>query len=428
MPTYIVTQGDTFDLISRKVYGEQSQANLIRRSNPGIFEPLSPGTAINTPTDPSIPTDQPQELSSNNPSQVTISVGRLVTVNETGLGAHFDKLVFMTEAFTIWESVTITRTLDSLSTLALTAPFDPNNEKMQEFFRPFTFNEITVSVGGNKIFVGNIVNIIPQLSENRSTVTISAYSRPGIMADCTQPTSDYPLSWEQYTLKEIADVLSASFGVGVQFNEAPGDVFESVSNKANTTALAFLQDLAKQRNLVIGDTTDGLLLFHRSVNVGSPVARLEQGSAPLLTVTPQLNAQQSFSSVTGVGTTEPGDPSESFTVQTGIPGGRYHTFIVNDSLNTSLEEAVNAKAGRMFGNMIKYMCTVPTWFTANNELWRPNTTLKLLAPNAMVYQEYEFIIRRVELHRTSESETASLELVLPGSFSGEVPGILPWDS
>lgn len=427
MPTYVVREGDTFDVVSRNVYGEQSKVNLIRRSNPGIGEPLSQGTILNVPVDPNAPTNQPQQLTSNDPAQVSISVKSFVTINKTTLGTFFDESVVTTTEFPSWESVTIKRSLDSLSTIAIVAPFDPTNDALRKFFRPFTFREITVSVGGNTLFVGTIVDILPRLDETRSIVEVTAYSLPGVMNDCQQPSSDYPLTWEGFNLQQIADDVSAAFGVRVIFDDDPGDIFETITNKPTTKALQFLQDLAKQRNLVIGDTREGELLFHKSVQTGSPVARIEQGNSPLVSVTPQFNAQQTFTAVTGINPVTPGVDGEPFTVQTGILGGRYHTYAVKDTENTSLKEAVDAKVGRMYGNMATYKLKVPTWFDPFGTLWSPNRTIKVLAPNAMIYNEYEFIIRSVELQRSAESEAASLDLVLPGSFSGEIPVSLPWE-
>lgn len=415
MSSYVVIDGDTFDLIARKLFGEQSRASLIRASNPGIVEPLAQATLLNIPADPNAPKNLTQQLTSNNPAQVSVVV-------KTVEDGHV-----ITKEFTFWQSISIKRQLDSLSTIALTAPFNADDEDMQKFFRPFTFQEITVSVGGNTLFVGTIVNITPRLTENTSIVEITAYSLPGIMSDCQQPASDFPLAWEQYTLKEIADDISAVFGIRTVFDDEGGDVFQAVTSSPEATALSFLTDLAKQRNLVIGDTRDGQLRFQKSTETGFPRARLSQGNSPLVSVTPQFNAQNTFSTVTGINTITPGVEGDSFTVQTGILGGRYHTFKVKDTLNTSLEVPVNAKVGRMYGNMASFNCNLATWFDPFGSLWEPNTTVTLFAPNAMVYTEYEFIIRSVELQRTADSEAARLDLVLPGAFSGEIPASLPWE-
>jgi len=70
---------------------------------------------------------------------------------------------------------------------------------------------------------------------------------------------------------------------------------------------------------------------------------------------------------------------------------------------------------------------VATWYDPNNKLWEPNTTIKILAPGAMIYKEYEFLIRSIEFKTTKTEKTATIILSIPGSFSGEIPEALPWD-
>jgi prophage tail gpP-like protein len=81
----------------------------------------------------------------------------------------------------------------------------------------------------------------------------------------------------------------------------------------------------------------------------------------------------------------------------------------------------------MFGNMVAYSVKVATWRDPSGNLWEPNTIVSLDAPDAMVYRPYDFVIRGVEFERDSRKEHATLDLVMPGSFSGEIPEALPWD-
>ena len=81
----------------------------------------------------------------------------------------------------------------------------------------------------------------------------------------------------------------------------------------------------------------------------------------------------------------------------------------------------------MFGDMAAYSIRVATWRDPDGALWAPNTTITLLAPGAMVYKEYEFVIRAVEFEGNRAARVATLELVIPGSFSGKIPEVLPWD-
>jgi prophage tail gpP-like protein len=81
----------------------------------------------------------------------------------------------------------------------------------------------------------------------------------------------------------------------------------------------------------------------------------------------------------------------------------------------------------MFANAAAYTVDVATWRDPKGSLWKPNTTLTLFAPDAMVYSEYELLVRTVTLKQSKESTTATLGLVLPGVFSGEIPTALPWN-
>ena len=83
--------------------------------------------------------------------------------------------------------------------------------------------------------------------------------------------------------------------------------------------------------------------------------------------------------------------------------------------------------GRMFANAASYDIEVSTWRDSENRLWRPNTTIKLLAPGAMIYNNYEFIIRKVKFVRTTTKFVATLNLISPGTLSGKIPESLPWD-
>ncbi len=44
----------------------------------------------------------------------------------------------------------------------------------------------------------------------------------------------------------------------------------------------------------------------------------------------------------------------------------------------------------------------------------------------MIYRESELLIRNVHLQQSPDKVSASLDLVLPGAFSGEMPETLPW--
>jgi prophage tail gpP-like protein/phage tail protein X len=409
MTTYSVITGDTFESISRKKYGTEKEAARIARANPGVVEPLAAGTALTVPALPDAPQNVQQAAGSNTEDEVAILVDG--------------------KRFRFWDKVRITRAIDAMDTVEFGAPFDSEAPGFKDTFRPFSFKTVVITVGGTPLFTGTMVAVNPVIENGQKVVSVSGYSLPGVLNDCTSPASSFPLEYDNQGLREIATALAAPFGISVEFLADQGAVFERVASEPGKKVLAFLTELAKQRNLIISSSSRGKLVFLQSAESGQPVARLQQGSAPVLAVTPSFNPQEYYSHITGIEPVVVGLPGSQFTVKNPRLEGvvRPLTFNAPDTLDADVKAAVEAKAGRMFGNMASYSVRVATWRDPSGNLWEPNTTIKLLAPDAMIYSEYEFTIRSIEFSRDRTTETATLNLVIPGSFSGKIPESLPWD-
>ena len=408
---YRVIQGDTFDSIARKNYGTETRASEIQRANPGVSEPLTVGTTLVTPVDPSAPKDKLQAAPD-------------VSINEVAVKINGSR-------FRFWDSVNITRSIDTISTIEFGAPFDADSREFRDTFRPFSYQPLEVTIGGELLFTGTMVAVSPTLDNTKKTISASGYSLPGVLNDCTPPASAFPLEFNNQGIRDIATTLVSPFGVGVSFAEGveQGPVFERVACEPGKKVFSFLTELAKQRNLVISSTVRGELLFLQSADTGKPVAIFRQGESPVLSVLPTFNPQDYYSHITGIEPVVVGLKGSQFTDKNSILLGsiRPMTLTAPDTIDSDVREAVSAKASRMFGNMVSYSVVVDTWRDVKGALWEPNTTVKLQAKSAMIYNEYEFVIRGVNYERNANSETATLDLVIPGSFSGQIPEALPWD-
>lgn len=401
--------GDTFESIARKKYGVEIEAGRIARANPGAAEPLTAGVVLTIPPLPSAPSDKPSAPPAQNPDEVTISIDG--------------------ERFRFWDRVRVTRSMDSISTVEFGAPFEPDQQAFRDAFKPLSFKPVGISIGGTLQFSGTEVSINPSLENDRRVVSVGAYGLPGVLNDCTPSANAFPLEFNGQGLREVSSTLAGPFGLRVDFEANQGAIFERIALAPGKKVLPFLIDLAQQRNLVISDTPEGALLFRRSAAVGSPVARLVQGASPVLSVEPQFNPQAYYSHVTGISPIRVGYIGSKYTAKNELLSGAVRPFVftVGDTLDADTESAAKAKLSRMFANMASYDVSVNTWRDPQGELWQENTTLTLQAPGAMVYNEYEFIIRSVSFDKVGDAKTAVLNLVLPGAFSGEAPEALPWD-
>ena len=407
--TYKILEGDTFETVARKTLGVETAASQIASANPGVVEPLTPGTQINIPNLPEAPKDAPQQAISQNEDEVAVLID----------GVRFRR----------WSAIRIIRSLDAMDIVEFGAPFEQDLPGFREAFRPFSYKDITVTVGGTPLFTGTMVAVSPVLDSGRRSVEVSGYSKPGVLNDCTAPASAYPLEFDNLGIREIASKLLEPFGIAVELEGEQGAVFERVASSPSKKILAFLIELAQTRKLIVSSTSEGTLLFTKATEVGSPVAVFEQGASPVTGVSPFFSPQEYYSHITGVEPVITGLQGSQFTVKNPRLLGtvRPITFTVQDTQDADVKAAVEAKAARMFGGAVTYILGLNTWRDPSGELWTPNTTVKLTAPGVMIYSEYEFIIRSVEFSRMESSETAALTLVLPGAFSGEIPETMPWD-
>lgn len=413
MSDYLTRTGDTFAIISRKVYGVETESARIARANPGTVEPLLPGTRLVIPVLPSAPLNSPQLAPSVDPDEVAISIG----------GTRFR----------FWEGVRIIRAIDTIDMVEFGAPFDPDAPGFRDSFRPFSYQDVDITVGGQPLFTGTMVGVSPSLESDKRTIQVSAYALPGVLNDCTPPPPPEDAeSWQfdQQNLRQITKAICAPFGISFEFAASAGAPFEEVACDPGTKAMDFLADLAKKRNLVISNTERGALLFQKSIGKGKPVARLNPVSGgPCVSVIPAFSPQEYYSHITGISPVAVGAEGSQFTVKnprlTGVV--RPLTFKIPDTEDADTKQAVDAKTGRMLANMVSYTVQVTTWRDLAGNLWKPNTTLMLTAPGAMIYSEYEFLIRSVEFRRDAGAVGATLNLVLPEAFSDKIPERMPWD-
>lgn len=406
---YSVAPGDTFEIISRKEYGTENQSSLIAKANPGLSEPLTPGIVINLPNIPGLPKDRQTQAVASSPDETAILIKG--------------------KRFRFWDRVRITRSIDSMDTIDFGAPFDSETPEFKENFKPFSFDPIVTTVGGSPLFTGNMVSIIPVVDNNQKIISVSGYSLPGVLNDCTPPASSFPLEFNNQGLKQIATTLLSPFGLSVVFDIDQGSIFERVAIEPGQKILPFLSDLAKQRNIILSSNSDGALVFWRSIDSDSPIARFEQGRSPILSVSPSFSPQEYYSHITGIKPVSLGDSGSQFTVKNPKLEGvlRPFTFKVDDTSNPDIKTAVSSKSGRMFANVASYSIRVDTWRNPQGDLWKPNTIITLLAPDAMIYKEYEFLIRSVVFDLDGKSKAATLNLIMPGSFNGQIPDVLPWE-
>lgn len=352
------------------------------------------------------------------------------------------------KSFANWFDLEVTLSVDSFDQVSFSAPFEPARKEFRDIFRPFSYQPIELLLNGESLFDGTMLTPDPETSRDSRSVTVRCYATPGVLCDSTAPTGQgykgrrpkgaVKTQFSKMSLQAIAQQLCDPFDLDCEFRGDPGPKFDRVSIKFEEKIHDFLVPLAKQRGFVITNTEAGKVLFWKTISRGNPVVDFVEGVAPLTKVKANFSPQDYHSQISGYSPAKRGKPGGVATVlnpflgkllDSSAPINEYRPLSCkfDDTERADAPDSALAKMGRMFANLVNYTIDdLPTWRDPQGNLWNPNTILTLLAPGAMVYKQSELLIREARLRQSTDKLSASLNLVLPASFAGEIPETLPW--
>jgi prophage tail gpP-like protein len=418
-----VESGDTLGAISIRYLGSFSKWNKIVTANPQLSgrRKLADGSPVIYPGDilaipdedksaiPPAPQTQTVELS-NSEQDISIVIGGYKFLGFTGYELNFG--------------------YDSFDTFSFTAPFDIASKAIADVIQPFTFKNCEVYYNGKLKMKGTLLTPDPELTGEAKEITLQGYPLCGILNDCTVPLAQYPAEYAGLDIKQIAGPICDAYGIKVLFDGDTGGTFEKVSVEPTEKVLNFLVKLSKQRNLLFTNDANGRLLFF-SPKDERPFAAFEEGKTPLLSIKPKFNAQAFYSHIIGFSKADANHEADQYVyenkylTQKGIT--RCQTIIADDADEGSLEAAVKAYAGRMFADCVSYELECEGHVNQDKEVFKKGMTVCVKAPGAMIRRETNFVARNIKMKRTIEGKTTSMTLVLPGSWSGNIPEVLPWE-
>lgn len=330
--------------------------------------------------------------------------------------------------FEYWTRVAIERNLDSVDTFTLEAPLDVSRTDFADAMAPFSFARVKVLVGSDLLFTGTKVATLPQRTADSSTISISGYSLPGVLMDCSVASDSYPVEYSSMTLTKIASKVADPFGISVSGSDG-GAAFTQVSLSKGEKIFQFLTKLCAKRQVVLGSTQAGDLEIRQPDGSGTVAAVLTEGEQPLQYVRPQFGEQDYYSQITGMSPTIVGIDGASYTVKNPIAADIYRPLVIDtpDVTDGELKALVNAKMGRMLAASVSYEVGLVDWVRPDGSLWEPGDIVKVEAPSALLPSAVKFEVRSVRFERDDERLSCALTLTLPGALAGVLPTEAPWD-
>ncbi|MDR3325113.1 MAG: hypothetical protein LBS82_03880 [Spirochaetaceae bacterium] len=346
-------------------------------------------------------------------------------------GEQDASIVIDGKKFTGWTGYEIALAYDTLDTFSFIAPYDRYNAELLEAIMPFAFKSCDVFYHDNLVFKGTLLTPDPELAAESSEIALQGYPLCGVLNDCMAPPAKYPLQCAGINMKGVAEAACEFYNIPVLFDGEMGADFTEVSIEPTDKILDFLSKLSKQRDLLFTNTEKGELLFFKAKQEKA-FASFVEGKPPLTSIKPKFDAQQFYSHITGYNKTDAEYPTVSYTYENKYlinKGVLRHLAITIDDAETSsdVESAVKSYAGRMFADCVSFELECEGHVNEKNELFQKGMTVCVNAPSVMLVNDTHFIARDVKLKRTTEGKTSTMTLVLPGSYTGEIPEALPWE-
>lgn len=420
-----VQQGDTLSAIAVRYLGSSSKWPKIIEANPQLAnrkKAIDGSPLIYPGDDLIIPQDETTAPSAASSPTETIALSD----SEKDVSIKVDGKEYT--GFTGYE---LNLNYDSFDTFSFSAPYTAAMIELKSAIVPFAFKPCDVFYDGILVFRGTLLTPDPELSDKSGEITLQGYPLCGVLNDCMLPPTKYPLECLGLTIKGIADAACAPYSIPVIYDGDIGPEFTEVSIEPTDRIIDFLTKLAQQRNLLFTNTEKGALRFFIAKKEKTFVSFTE-GKLPLMSIKPKFSPQGFYSHITGFSKTQEEHPSYSYTYENKylISKGiiRHHSVVIDDAENTSdLENSVRSYAGRMFADAVSYELECEEHRNADGQLFKKGMAVCVHAPSAMITRETNFIARNIKLARTTEGKTSSLTLVLPGSYTGELPEVYPWE-
>tara|TARA_R110000824_G_scaffold34903_6_gene110149 strand:- start:816 stop:1838 length:1023 start_codon:yes stop_codon:yes gene_type:complete len=308
------------------------------------------------------------------------------------------------------------------STFSFKARFNPDNLEHQKIFRPLSYNEIQIfSNDNNLLLTGTIVNNSFSSSQNPELVSLSGYSKSGILQDVSIPLSVYPLEKNNQSLSQISSQMIKPFNIGQIIDPSAANElsfnYEKVVANVSDTVAGFLSKLAAQRNVIIGHTTKGDLYYFKAFTNSKSVRAYTTKN--VLSSSIRIDGQGFHRSISVL--RQPSDTNDGASTVDSIT----NTIVLSDrkvikTLSSGEDTDTSKAANNVLAAELKSL-------QVSIELPRIDYDLKcgqivnFQNRELFIYKSQRFVVNTITYNEDSGSDTMSISLLLPEAFSGENP-------
>jgi prophage tail gpP-like protein len=268
----------------------------------------------------------------------------------------------------------------------------------------------------NEIVNGIILNQSNKVSPKSELITVSGYSKCGILEDINIPTSLYPLQSDKLSLKQITDKLLSEFDIQYIADASITSEFNKVYRKNNANVSQSIKDyissLASQRGIILTHTGDGKLHFTK-LNISSLVSvkTFRQGSPGIMAMSLDVPGQSLHSEITVMkqASSDNPDAGEKYILNPYVSIYRPKVVTLNSGDIFDLQKAAR---NELSNELSQIKLTINTLFKVY-----PGNLITIIAPGLRVNNAADFFVEEVSVKGSTTSVQYTLSCVLKDVYT-----------
>jgi prophage tail gpP-like protein len=331
-------------------------------------------------------------------------------------------------------SSSITVAMDNASdAFECSIPWLPGEDpELDELIKPRSFTPATAKINDELLVRGLLFIRSPNLGNDGSTLDMQFFSQTKNIIDCQAKP---PYEFQNKSLISIANELAQPFGIQA-FSEDDGEASELFDREAiepTETIFIFLNNLARQRGILLSNTVDGDILFLKAKTTGTPVASITEGDLQGgnvetgQTFSASFDDTKTFQIYRALGETPLSflEPVNATAINSNIKIARRRSFTATDETKGGIEKAADWEKNTSLADSLTIPFPVTTWYDKNGELWKTNSLVTVTSPTIFVPKGFNFMIRSIQFIQDGAGDTAVLNLIPPQLYTKEdIPE--PW--
>jgi prophage tail gpP-like protein len=319
------------------------------------------------------------------------------------------------------------------STFQFSFYFDSNNPDHKELACVSHYHDCIVEHNDEVLVTGFALNQTFTYKSGKTLATISGYSKTGFLNDCNIPTENFPLQSDGLNLLQIAKKFtskwneSTKYKIGIIVDPSVQDKmskpFKKSTASETSTIAEYLNDLAKQKQIIMTHDSNGNLVFTSANTSQPPMMSFDftDGLMPATSLTMSFDGQQMFSHITVMrqASIDGGNAGQT-TVRNPYVPTVFRPKIINQSSGDDID--TNEVAMReLMKQWAALSLTIETdrW-EVNGKIIKPNSIVEVIAPELYIYKKSRFFVRSIDFDGDATKTTATLNCVVPEAVNGKM--------